>query len=149
MTHRGDTLSCPDGELSSRCPSGQLPLALTDKHWRCDLTPSLLWAWATIAALPPSLATTAAPVLCGLHTDPSRPPRLPHPSLLVLDLKPPLPQPLAFLYEHNLCLRRQVSEECVVIAQALKTQMFPLWFGLQWVGITHKKLYTNTVAWYE
>lgn len=39
----------------------QRPLALTDKHWRRDLTPFLLWV--TITALPPFLATTAAPIL--------------------------------------------------------------------------------------
>lgn len=85
--HRGDTLSCPDGELSSRCPSGQLPLALTDKHWRCDPTPSLLWAWATITALPPLWPQRHPPpssLLLLALTKPS-PSQLPHPSELVSD----------------------------------------------------------------
>lgn len=61
MTHRGGRLTVR--VLASRCPSRQLPPALTDKHWRRDPTPSLLWAWATTAAHPPSLATAAAPIL--------------------------------------------------------------------------------------
>lgn len=84
--HRGDALSWPDGELSSRCPSGQLPLALTHKYWRCDPTPSLLRPWATITALPPLWPQLHPPpsLLLLALTKPS-PSQLPHPSELVQD----------------------------------------------------------------
>ncbi len=76
-----------------------------------------------------SMVCTLAPLLLDSHT------LLFWPSML--RPPPPPPQPATFLSEHSLCLRRQASEECVVIAQALNTQMFPLWFGLYWVGIMH------------
>lgn len=138
MTHGGDTLSCP-GRVCFRCPSLQLPLSLTDKHWRRDPTSSLLWT--AITAPPPSLVTTS--VVCSLTP------------LLLLNShtllccscmsRPPPTQPPALPYEHGLCLRRQASEECVVIAQALKTQMFSLWFGLYSDLLFHIRNYTLTL----
>lgn len=93
----------------------------------------------------PSMAAPPLPLSCprlflgALHTDPSPPHWLPHSPLLALHVKASAPHPLYFLYEHSLCLCRQASEECVVIAQALNGQMLSLWFHSWQVGIVYKK----------
>lgn len=57
---------------------------------------------------------------------------------------PPPPQPPTFLYEHSLCLRRQASEECLVITQDLKlrrslvVRLVLIWY--------YELLYTNSMA---
>lgn len=122
MKHR---LSCSVREFGLQMSQRvtQLPPALTHKYWRRDLTPSPLWPRATITALPPlschhcppilSLSSSVAWTLVLLllsdtHTwvqHARTPPNHTHTQ-----------QPPAFPYEHRLCLPRQASEECVVIA---------------------------------